>query len=425
MLSFAHFATAVDIFFARFRQKMQDLSPSQTHVLQQLLSDRANAVVMARAGAGKTTVLLRTLCELVDRGARCLVLAYSRATVDTVRQRCPSIEVRTMHSQGFELCRIASPELDIKVSETKIRELIKTLVDDVSIHIQVQSLVDRMHSELLVPTDLPHHRASYGYGISEADAVQASSDPRTREIYRRACEVLMNDLDTPEIMDLSACVYRATIQRCAGKWDRTFTHILIDEGQDMSLADRELVHQIALRDASAPARVIAFGDDMQGIYGFRGASVRSLHDFACQFDACLLRLSLSFRSPKVVVNMLRALCPDFGTCSRVEGSVTVLRVPSVLSLLPLLKPGDRVLGRKNGQIESLREHGVDAEWSVSTIHGAKGLECRRVFLIDPHGMHCRDSQETNLLYVAMTRATVDVIFVCTPQSNGKTLPFGL
>lgn len=61
---------------------------------------------------------------------------------------------------------------------------------------------------------------------------------------------------------------------------------------------------------------------------------------------------------------------------------------------------------------------------LSTVHRAKGLQARRVFVLSPHALPMRwhgqtpeeEWQERNLYYVAMTRATETLVFVETPES---------
>jgi len=80
-------------------------------------------------------------------------------------------------------------------------------------------------------------------------------------------------------------------------------------------------------------------------------------------------------------------------------------------------------------IESLfgdKRYGMKKTVVLSTIHRAKGLEADTVFILDAHLMPCRYArkdwqiqQETNLQYVAVTRAKNTLAFISSPKKGDK------
>lgn len=83
--------------------------------------------------------------------------------------------------------------------------------------------------------------------------------------------------------------------------------VIVDEQQDQSPAKMRLT-ELAL----APDGVmIAVGDDAQAIFGFAGADARSTQNFIDKWEPEILPLSITYRCPKVVVESVKGIVPDY------------------------------------------------------------------------------------------------------------------
>lgn len=97
--------------------------------------------------------------------------------------------------------------------------------------------------------------------------------------------------------DLDDLLLHALSALRAGTAARAFSYIAVDEYQDVSGVQRELVRALGER-----AGVLAIGDPDQAIYAFRGAEVGHFHAFAQDFPgARLLHLRENFRSQSNLV----------------------------------------------------------------------------------------------------------------------------
>jgi superfamily I DNA/RNA helicase len=246
-------------------------------------------------------------------------------------------------------------------------------------------------------------------------------------------------------------------------------HLLIDELQDC--APRELALVRALRGPDTA--LFAVGDPQQAIYGWRGAAASAFAQLAAEPGARVLPLARSYRSTATILDAARALLavsgPRAAPLEAVRGAgarVVVRRHHTPLCEALYLAdriaalraagvaPGDvAILHRVQRQGETLRavlaargvplaprdEDPVGAppvrrEGGVHTltIHAAKGLEFRHVFVIG-----CNDglvpliggagaaeteaeAEERRLFYVAITRAidTLEVSFCTEPEHPG-------
>lgn len=80
-------------------------------------------------------------------------------------------------------------------------------------------------------------------------------------------------------------------------WRKRFSHILIDEFQDINPVQYEIVKLLA----APPYQIFAVGDDDQSIYGFRGAAPACLKRFEADFSARRILLDVNYRSGKRIV----------------------------------------------------------------------------------------------------------------------------
>ena len=83
-----------------------------------------------------------------------------------------------------------------------------------------------------------------------------------------------------------------------------YTHILVDEYQDVNTVQQKLLEVLE------PQNLFAVGDPRQSIFGWRGSKVRFILDFPKQEDAQVIVLTKNYRSaPKVVELMNESIRP--------------------------------------------------------------------------------------------------------------------
>ncbi len=85
-----------------------------------------------------------------------------------------------------------------------------------------------------------------------------------------------------------------------GRLEERFRHVLVDEYQDVSPLQAELME----RSAAGSGNLMIVGDDAQSIYRFRGAELALLLDFPTRFpDAKIYRLETNYRSTPEIVEV--------------------------------------------------------------------------------------------------------------------------
>lgn len=98
-------------------------------------------------------------------------------------------------------------------------------------------------------------------------------------------------------------------------------------------------------------RIVIVGDDRQGIYGFRGASVNALDLLKAKLQADEMPLTVTRRCPRAVVALAAQIVPDFTAHPDApEGTVDTLEESKIVSAV---KPGDFILSRTNAPLVGL------------------------------------------------------------------------
>lgn len=119
----------------------------------------------------------------------------------------------------------------------------------------------------------------------------------------------------------------------------SFDYILIDEAQDFSMAMIRLIQKIVTKNTT----VIAVGDRNQSINGFAGAMVDSLDQMIAAFNLEPMPLTITYRCPKVVVDLINA---TFGT-ELICGNDRIGEIKKIdpMDIPSYCVPGDLVISR--------------------------------------------------------------------------------
>ncbi len=317
-------------------------SPEQSAIFEWFKSGSGNLVVRARAGTGKTTTIKAAFAQAPER--RMLYVVFNKKNQIEAERKIvdPRVEVRTLHSLGLNFIRqvwdgvqpndeVENDRIEVAAANIpdEVAGAVKRLVafaKNTSVNPSVEDLIDLADVRGI---ECPGYE-SQGWPVARiaevAHDVLALS--RERDIQGR---VSFNDMVWLPV---------------AMNWVRPqFDLVVVDEAQDMNLP------QLLMARGASKSRVVVVGDDRQAIYGFRGAVQDGLDIMKRDLNAAELGLTVTYRCPKSVVALAKALVPDYRVDdSAPEGSVTGL---SGDRLVESLEVGDSVLSRVNAPLMPL------------------------------------------------------------------------
>ena len=421
-----------------------DTHPAEERLdAQQLAAVRAGdgvVQVIAPAGSGKTTVLIRRVRELQGRGTPpegILCMSFNRDAKEEIGRRLAAADlegvvVRSFHGMGREILRDEGrlrPELG-ELPDSVMEELLgrlPPLADERQLTVpEARNLVsDFKLARMMTPDEADHPLFT---------AYQA-------ELERR------RQLDFDDLIAASVRLLQ-TDPAVRRRWQGRFLRVLVDEYQDIEPAQALLVGLLAAPQDS----LFCVGDEDQCIYAWRRATVQRIieldqvypglerhaleHNYRCgrRITAASRRLiqhnQVRFRKPLRSGSPLPGRIDAVATADRKAGArlAAWLLSDAAPGKTALLARTDNLLAEVRLACRRARIslEGVD----LGTIHAAKGREWERVILFGvdegqaPHAAALAAGElesERRLFYVALTRAKLRLEIICTRGRESRFL----
>lgn len=132
--------------------------------LKAILADE-NLLVIAGAGAGKTTTMAAKVKYLVDSGyaeQEILVISFTKKASEEIADiihntlNCPNVKVTTFHSLGFDLIKGSGRDVEKVVEDTNKYNIISNFIKEIAFKdkIYLQELVNSFKSLLFIDEDI-------------------------------------------------------------------------------------------------------------------------------------------------------------------------------------------------------------------------------------------------------------------------------
>lgn len=253
-------------------------------------------LIVAGPGTGKTKTLTARIAHLIAGGIDASQILALTFTVKSARQMKEQVsgllggatapDISTFHSLGYRLLRQLRPDAELKfVSEAERLSIIR---------------------ELSRPKELkPFAIREIALMISRLKGtVEPVADPMLEVLLGRYQDALA----AAGLLDYDDLLYRAYRELSdrsdlRDAWRGRYRSILIDEFQDTSEMQWELIGQICGND-----NLFVIGDPKQSIYGFRGASAAMFDRFRSDFpDHLDITLQINYRSDQNIVALASAV----------------------------------------------------------------------------------------------------------------------
>jgi DNA helicase-2/ATP-dependent DNA helicase PcrA len=324
-----------------------DLSMSQ---LQAVDHGSGPARIIAPAGSGKTRTLTARLTELVDRRGyhRDLVtaLAYNTRAAAEMRDRMDrsDLQIRTFHSIGWAILREARPSVKL-IEEPEVRSTLDRLVTG---RRQVNTDTIGPYIEALSEVRI---------GLRSPEEVEADRDDVAdfARIYPRYVERLQAQNAADHDEQISGAIEALlTDPGLRARWQRSCTHLLVDEFQDLTPAYLLLIRLLA----SPALDVFGVGDDDQTIYGYAGADPVHLIEYDTFFPgASSYQLDVNYRCPPEVVEAASLLLRN--NRRRLDKVIRPAREPDGSGLRTIEAPDERLGLEAAAVVTALLEEGAE------------------------------------------------------------------
>jgi ATP-dependent DNA helicase UvrD/PcrA len=272
-------------------------------------------LILAGAGSGKTRALTHRIAWLLATGRarhdQILAVTFTNKAADEMWQRVSSLIggvprrmwVMTFHSACARLLRAEAERLGYTSRFTIYDEpdslrMLKRCLEELEVDTKryppraVRARISDAKNQLI---------DAETYQETAAGPFEEMVGQAYRLYERRMMEANSMDFDdllmrTVNVLELFEDVRR----RYRGR----FRWVLVDEYQDTNHAQYRLLQLLCGEDGN----LTVVGDEDQSIYGFRGAEVRNILEFAEDFpDAAVVKLEQNYRSTETILEAANAV----------------------------------------------------------------------------------------------------------------------
>lgn len=356
------------------------------------------------------------------------------------------------------LYRIISPRLNreiSKISALKFENEFSGYHKELSVFIdQILKVIDKIKAEN------KNFEEIYEKGINDPHERIKTFFSLLKQIYTKYNEecILQSYLDYNDLLIKTISLFQAH-EDVRHKYKNKYKYILVDEFQDVNALQVELINLLL----SENTQLFCVGDDWQSIYGFRGSEVEYIVNFEKYFEnSRIIKLDINYRSHDTIVNASNEVIKN--NKYKIEKEIRSLTKSGKKLFLYAAKKeeedGVEAVMEKLGQFldnghspedllilyrrtssfkpyeRKMEEYGIKVP--SRTIHAAKGLESKIVFLVGLIGgyygfpnvweedrifqiiketnFELKMEEERRLFYVALTRAKEE-LFLITELGN--------
>ncbi len=289
---------------------LNTLNPAQREAVEHI--DGA-MLILAGAGSGKTKTLTTRLAYLIGEvgidPANTLTLTFTNKAAAEMRERALKLMPNrvsyppllcTFHKFGllflkFHIEKLGRSNNFVIIDSDDKKRLLRSIAKELKIDLNlsfIASEISKYKNTLLTPEVV----------IQKAELPDYKKVAQIYEAYQsNIVENNLVDFDdllmlTYQILESNDDLRRETSER--------YKYIMVDEYQDTN----ELQYRLLELLASEHDNLCVVGDDDQSIYGWRGANIRNILEFADNFKNCkTVKLETNYRSTEPILKAANAL----------------------------------------------------------------------------------------------------------------------
>ncbi len=255
-------------------------------------------LIIAGAGSGKTRVITFRIAHMLDLGipqSQILALTFTnkaaKEMADRVKEltqrKLQNLTVSTFHAFGVRVLRADIDKLGYRENFSIYDETDRT------------ALIKECGRELkFTPDALDIYKIGQLFSnIKTGRKNWQTENDMYRELYDCYQEglKLYNAVDFDDLIVLPIKLFREN-QDVLARYKERFKYIMVDEFQDTSHQQYELMHLLA------DENVAVVGDDDQSIYSWRGADYQNIINFEKDFKVTEIRLEQNYRSTGTILD---------------------------------------------------------------------------------------------------------------------------
>lgn len=345
-------------------------SSYQKAVFDWIENGEGNAIVDAKAGAGKTTTLVEAADRIEGSG---LFVAFNKHIQRELDEKLEDTEFicKTIHSCGYGALSYAGH--DLTVDSDKYKDIVDEMTEEMSFDTHkktakadLRRLISLVRLNLVNPDNLDGiRRVARHHGIA------------TEEVFSLVAPAIKRGTKEAKehgLIDFDDMIYLPVI------WNLNFYRndwVLVDEAQDLNTCEREVCSRMVKNNG----RMIFVGDPNQAIYGFSGADSDSFERIKNEFDCKELPLNITYRCPESHVDHVQRLVPEIE--AREDAPEGEIKHGSLSEIGDVVESGDYILCRTNAPLIKNAIRLAKAGTKVNVV--GRNIKQRLISIVDQVG----------------------------------------
>lgn len=272
-----------------------ELNPEQ---FRAVTTTEGAILIIAGAGSGKTRVITYRIAYMLFKGipqSQILALTFTNKAAremesrikDLTQRKLQNLTVSTFHAFGVKILHQNIERLGYRENFSIYDESDKSsLIKECARELNFSPDVLDVYKIAGLFSDIKTGRKSWK---SDNDMYRALYDS-----YQEGLK-LYNAVDFDDLIVLPIKLFRENSD-ILSKYKERFKYIMVDEFQDTSHQQYELMHLLSDKN------IAVVGDDDQSIYSWRGADYQNIVNFEKDFDVQEIRLEQNYRSTGTILD---------------------------------------------------------------------------------------------------------------------------
>lgn len=369
-----------------------------------------NTLLVAGAGAGKTTTILGKINYLIENGYTendILCISFTNASVNDLKNKLKNnIDVFTFHKLAIHI--LNEYDETYKLCDS---DLLNNIINK-----YLESIFENKKKTKKFFKYIDNSENFKKLTLRFINLFKANNydEYKFREIFNKVNKIknkgmklsyLMNliniiniyklyqyELNSSNELDFNDLIIKATKVVSETKFTDKYKFIIIDEFQDTSLVRLSLILEIYHKNNPT---IFCVGDDFQSIYQFTGCDLNIFLNFKKYFkNSTIKKLKMTYRNPQELINVAGSFVMKnkiqikkvLISNKHIKKPIKIVYLNSnnLSKLINLINTSYMILGRNNKDIYKYFDNRLISENSIvySTIHRSKGLESDNIIVIN-------------------------------------------
>lgn len=297
------------------------LSEEQRRIIDYRLSHDGPMLVEASAGSGKTRVLTECVRQLIERNpkrlAKILCLTFTNKAAEEMAERLSDIYegnertfIGTIHSFALEILQSKWHELGYNEMPHILDHHSNQIAILRDVILESEELSEFFDDERTEKQFLDKNLAfiserKKNLVVVDNETLQHKDFSETQLLLFKEYNHRLRNQNLVDFDDVLLLAWRILIENpsAADLYRRLYKYVLVDEAQDLSKAQYELIRALC---GDVIRNILMVGDGNQAIHGYAGADQRFMkvefrNDFKIPDEACM-RIESNYRSSKAVID---------------------------------------------------------------------------------------------------------------------------